>query len=238
MVVICIYNYYNYGKMVEVLIVDDEEHIREILKMNLELSGYKCIEAEDGEKAIEILEKTTPDIVLLDIMLPKKDGYQIADEFIKKDVPIIFLTAKENVLDKVKGLKLGAEDYIVKPFDSMELLARIEVVLRRRGKENNIFKYKNAEIDFSKRQVKVDNNEVELTSQEFNLLEVLIKKKNLALSRDTLLEKAWGYDYYGDTRTVDIHIQRLRKKLNWDEVINTVYKYGYRLEINKNEVIS
>ncbi|MBE5805787.1 MAG: response regulator transcription factor [Clostridiales bacterium] len=224
--------------MAKVLIVDDEEHIREILKMNLELSGYKCIEAEDGEKAIEILEKITPDIVLLDIMLPKKDGYQIADEFIKKDVPIIFLTAKENVLDKVKGLKLGAEDYIVKPFDSMELLARIEVVLRRRGKENNIFKYKNVEIDFSKRQVKVDNNEVELTSQEFNLLEVLIKNKNLALSRDTLLEKAWGYDYYGDTRTVDIHIQRLRKKLNWDEVINTVYKYGYRLEIDKNEVIS
>mgnify|MGYP003306447139 CR=1 FL=1 len=211
-----------------------------------EPSEFKCkalalkhiLEAEDGEKAIEILEKITPDIVLLDIMLPKKDGYQIADEFIKKDVPIIFLTAKENVLDKVKGLKLGAEDYIVKPFDSMELLARIEVVLRRRGKENNIFKYKNVEIDFSKRQVKVDNNEVELTSQEFNLLEVLIKNKNLALSRDTLLEKAWGYDYYGDTRTVDIHIQRLRKKLNWDEVINTVYKYGYRLEIDKNEVIS
>lgn len=219
--------------MKKVLIVDDEEEIREILRMNLELAGYECIEAEDGEKGVQILESQILDIVLLDIMLPKKDGFQIAEEIVKNDIPIIFLTAKENTMDKVKGLKLGADDYIVKPFDSMELLARIEAVLRRRGKSDDSFKYKNVKVDFSQRTVAIDGEFIELTSQEFNLLEVLIKNKNLALSRDFLVEKAWGYDYCGDTRTVDIHIQRLRKKLNWDNVIVTVFKYGYRLEINK-----
>ena len=219
--------------MKKVLIVDDEANIREIIKMNLELAGYECCEAEDGEKAIQLLNKIVPDIALLDVMMPNKDGFQISDEFVKRDIPIIFLTAKSNLTDKVKGLKLGADDYIVKPFEAMELLARIEVVLRRKGKEDNIFKYKNVEIDLSKREVLVDSKPVELTAQEFTLLEVLIKNKNLALSRDALLEKAWGYDYFGDTRTVDIHIQRLRKKLDWDDVIVTVYKYGYRLEIKK-----
>ena len=219
--------------MKKVLIVDDEEEIREILRMNLELAGYECIEADDGEKAVQILENESPEIILLDVMLPKKDGFQIAEEIVKKDIPIIFLTAKENTMDKVKGLKLGADDYIVKPFDSMELLARIEAVLRRRGKSDDSFNYKNVKVDFCKRKVELNNNQIELTSQEFNLLEVLIKNKNLALSRDFLVEKAWGYDYCGDTRTVDIHIQRLRKKLNWDNVIVTVFKYGYRLEIDK-----
>lgn len=219
--------------MKKVLIVDDEDEIREIIRMNLELAGYECLEADDGEKAIRILESEILDIILLDIMLPKKDGFQIAEEIVKKDIPIIFLTAKENVMDKVKGLKLGADDYIVKPFDSMELLARIEAVLRRRGKSDDSFKYKNVKVDFSQRTVAIDGEFIELTSQEFNLLEVLIKNKNLALSRDFLVEKAWGYDYFGDTRTVDIHVQRLRKKLNWDNVIVTVFKYGYRLEIDK-----
>lgn len=219
--------------MKKVLIVDDEANIREIIKMNLELSGYECYEAEDGEKAIEMLETLTPDIALLDIMMPNKDGFEVSDEFVKRDIPIIFLTAKANVNDKVKGLKLGADDYIVKPFEGMELLARIEAVLRRKGKNEEKFEYKNVTVDLAKREVLVNSNPVELTAQEFSLLEVLIKNKNLALSRETLLEKAWGYDYYGDTRTVDIHIQRLRKKLDWEDVIATVYKYGYRLEIKK-----
>lgn len=219
--------------MKKVLIVDDEANIREIIKMNLELAGYECYESEDGEKALQLLNEITPDIALLDVMMPNKDGFQISDEFVKRDIPIIFLTAKSNITDKVKGLKLGADDYIVKPFEAMELLARIEVVLRRKGKHDNIFKYENVEIDLSKREVCVNLKPVELTAQEFTLLEVLIKNKNLALSRDTLLEKAWGYDYYGDTRTVDIHINRLRKKLDWEDTIVTVYKYGYRLEIKK-----
>ncbi len=223
--------------MRKILIVDDEEKIRELIRINLELAGYECNEAEDGEDAISKLKEFNPDLALLDIMLPKKNGYEIAEEFIKKGVPIIFLTAKDSVTDKVKGLKLGAEDYIVKPFESIELLARIEVVLRRKGKDTDEFEYKNVKVNFSTREVWVNGLPVEMTAQEFTLLEVLIKNKNLALSREKLLESAWGYDYYGDTRTVDMHIQRLRKKLNWEDVIVTVFKYGYRLEI-KNEAIS
>ena len=218
--------------MRKILIVDDEEKIRELIRMNLELAGYECEEAEDGEQAVIKLKEFNPDLALLDIMLPKKNGYEIAEDFINADVPVIFLTAKDSVMDKVKGLKLGAEDYIVKPFESMELLARIEVVLRRRGKESDEFEYKNVKINFSTREVFVNGAPVEMTAQEFALLEVLIKNKNLALSREKLLESAWGYDYYGDTRTVDMHIQRLRKKLNWEDVIVTFFKYGYRLEIN------
>ena len=217
--------------MRKILIVDDEEKIRELIRMNLELAGYKCDEAEDGEIALEKLNKFSPDLALLDIMLPKKNGYEIAQSFIKQNVPIIFLTAKDSVTDKVKGLKLGADDYIVKPFESMELLARIEVVLRRTGKFSDIFEYRNIKVDFAKREVFKNNEKIEMTAQEFELLKVLIQNKNLALSREKLLESAWGYDYYGDTRTVDMHIQSLRKKLSWDEIIVTVYKSGYRLEI-------
>lgn len=217
--------------MRKILIVDDEEKIRELIRMNLELASYKCDEAEDGEMALEKLNKFSPDLALLDIMLPKKNGYEIAQSFIKQNVPIIFLTAKDSVTDKVKGLKLGADDYIVKPFESMELLARIEVVLRRTGKFSDIFEYRNIKVDFAKREVFKNNEKIEMTAQEFELLKVLIQNKNLALSREKLLESAWGYDYYGDTRTVDMHIQRLRKKLSWDDIIVTVYKYGYRLEI-------
>lgn len=217
--------------MRKILIVDDEEKIRELIRMNLELAGYKCDEAEDGEMALEKLNKFSPDLALLDIMLPKKNGYEIAQSFIKQNVPIIFLTAKDSVTDKVKGLKLGADDYIVKPFESMELLARIEVVLRRTGKFSDVFEYRNIKVDFAKREVFKNNEKIEMTAQEFELLKVLIQNKNLALSREKLLESAWGYDYYGDTRTVDMHIQRLRKKLSCDDIIVTVYKYGYRLEI-------
>ena len=140
--------------MKKILIVDDEYKIREIVRMNLELAGYECIEAGDGEEAIEIIGKQAIDLVLLDIILPKKDGYKIAEEFVKRNIPIIFLSAKETIADKVKGLKLGADDYIVKPFEAIELLARIEAVLRRKGNEDNIFKYLNVEVDLNARVVK------------------------------------------------------------------------------------
>lgn len=216
--------------MKKILIVDDENKIRELIKLNLELAGYNCIEAVDGDEAIKKIEEN-PDLVLLDIMLPGKDGYEISKKFVEKNIPIIFLTAKDSTLDKVSGLKLGAEDYIVKPFETLELLARIEVVLRRYNKEVAVFKYNNVEINFKERTVTKDSEIVELAMQEFELLETLVRNKNLALSREKLLELAWGYEYLGDTRTIDIHIQRLRKKLDWDNVIQTVYKYGYRLEI-------
>ena len=217
--------------MEKILIVDDEEKIRELIRMNLELAGFCCFEAEDGDKAINLLNEVNPDLVLLDIMLPNKNGYELAPSFISRNIPVIFLTAKDSVVDKVKGLKLGADDYISKPFESIELIARIEAVLRRTGKSSEKFSYKDVEVDFEKREVYLSNEKIDITAQEFELLEVLIKNKNMALSREKLLENAWGYDYLGDTRTVDMHIQRLRKKLNWDDVIITVYKYGYRLEI-------
>lgn len=206
--------------------------IRELIRLNLELAGYECFEAEDGDEALRKLEEVKPNLVLLDIMLPGKDGYEISQTFIEKQVPVIFLTAKDSTLDKVNGLRRGAEDYITKPFEAMELLVRIEVVLRRYNIASDMFTHKDIEIDFAKRIVKKHGEILDITMQEFQLLEVLIKNKNLALSREKLLENAWGYDYLGDTRTVDIHVQRLRKKLNWEDIIITVYKYGYRLEIN------
>lgn len=218
--------------MIKILVVDDESKIRELIKINLELAGYECFEAENGEKALEKLEKIRPNLVLLDIMLPGKDGYEVFEMLREKEIPIIFLTAKDSTLDKVKGLRMGAEDYITKPFEALELLARIEVVLRRNNIVNDVFSYNGIEIDFPKRIIKKDGKILDLTLKEFQLLEVLVRNKNLALSREKLLEKAWGYDYLGDTRTVDIHIQRLRKKLTWEDIITTVYKYGYRLEIN------
>ena len=218
--------------MIKILIVDDEVKIRELLKLNLELAGYVCILAQNGDEALNKIKQTRPDLILLDVMIPGKDGYEIFEMLREKEIPVIFLTAKDSTLDKVKGLRMGAEDYITKPFEALELLARIEVVLRRNHISNDIFLYNDVEIDFSKRMIKKEGNILELTSKEFELLEVLVKNKNLALSREKLLEKVWGYDYLGDTRTIDIHIQRLRKKLNWEDVIITVYKYGYRLEIN------
>lgn len=220
--------------MKKILIVDDEDKIRELIRVNLEIVGYECSEAEDGLKALDIVDKFKPNLVLLDIMLPGKDGFELVDEFIKRNIPVIFLTAKDSIVDKVKGLKLGAEDYITKPFEPMELLARVEVVLRRSSKGNETFKYKNLEIDFNERTVLMNGEEVELTAKEFELLEVLIRNKNLALSREKLLEMVWGYEYFGDTRTIDIHITRLRKKLDLEDSIITVYKYGYRFKMKED----
>ncbi len=220
--------------MKKILIVDDEDKIRELIRVNLEIVGYNCNEAEDGNKALDIVDSFKPDLVLLDIMLPGKDGFELVDSFIKRNIPVIFLTAKDSTIDKVKGLKLGAEDYITKPFDPMELLARVEVVLRRSSKTNETFKYKNLEIDFNERTVLMNGKEVELTTKEFDLLEVLIRNKNLALSREKLLEMVWGYEYLGDTRTIDIHITRLRKKLDLEDSIITVFKYGYRFKMKED----
>ncbi len=219
--------------MKKILIVDDEDKIRELIKVNLEIVGYVCSEAEDGNKAIEVVDTFKPDLILLDIMLPGQNGYELAPYFIKKNIPIIFLSAKDSTIDKVKGLKIGADDYITKPFETIELLARIETVLRRAGKHDELFVYGNLTVDFNKRIAYLNNEEVDLTAKEFELLEVLINNRNLALSREKLLETVWGYEYYGDTRTIDIHVQRLRKKLDLDNTIITIYKYGYRFVVDK-----
>lgn len=215
----------------KILIVDDEEKIRELIKLNLEIAGYECFEACDGEEAIKMCEKNNYDLVLLDIMMPKLDGYMVANKLVKQNIPIIFLSAKDSTLDKVKGLKIGADDYITKPFETIELLARVESVLRRNNKLNNVIHFKNINIDINSRIVYLNNEEINLTSKEYELLLVLVNNKNIALSREKLLELVWNYDYSGDTRTVDMHIKNLRSKLHLEDDIVTIHKYGYRLII-------
>lgn len=219
--------------MAHILVVDDEEVISDLIVMNLNMVGFTCSQAFNGQEALEAMNQAQFDLCLLDVMLPGKDGFQLIDKFKEANIPVIYLTAKNSLADRVKGLNLGAEDYIVKPFETLELIARIKVVLRRNGKDHKNFHLKDIEVSLTERAVIKNNVPVELAAQEFALLEVLIQNQNLALTRDQLLEAAWGYDYLGETRTVDMHIQRLRKKLDWEDVIKTVYKYGYRLEVPK-----
>ena len=216
--------------MARILIVEDEKAINTLIKKNLELVGHTCVCAFDGEAAFDEMERTVFDLILLDIMLPKLDGFEVF-EGLSKDVPTIFLTARGSVQDTVKGLKLGADDYIVKPFDMLELQARIESVLRRTGKADKLFKLGDVEVDLSSRRVLRSGGIVDFAPQEYLLIEALVGNRNIALSRDKLLQIAWGYDYEGDTRTVDVHIHNIRKKLGWEHSIKTVYKLGYRLEV-------
>jgi len=217
--------------MANILIVEDDNDINDLIVRNLELVGHSYLQAFDGIEAVKVASENQIDLILLDVMLPGMDGFEV----IKKipAVPVIFITAKDGLEHKLNGLSLGADDYIVKPFEMLELLARIEVVLRRAHKSETIFSLDSAVVNMTDRTVKVDDVEIDLSPQEFELLEVLVKNKNIALSRDKLLELAWGYDYVGETRTVDNHIQKLRSKLGWDERIKTVYKLGYRLEVKK-----
>ncbi len=219
--------------MGHILIVDDEKSISDLIVMNLAMVGHTSEQAFDGKEALERLRAGYFDLCLLDIMLPGKDGFELIDDFKKSNVPVIYLSAKSSLTDRVKGLNLGAEDYIIKPFETLELIARIDVVLRREGKNKNIFTYNKITVDLNKHLVLNDNQIIDLTAQEYLLLEALIQNQNLALTREQLLKIAWGYNYSGETRTVDMHIQRLRKKLEWEDIIKTVYKYGYRLEVRK-----
>ncbi|MCL2284857.1 MAG: response regulator transcription factor [Firmicutes bacterium] len=219
--------------MAYILIVEDEKAINNLIKKSLEKIGHTCKSVFDGESALAEIEMQEFDLILLDIMLPKQDGFEV----IKKIdfTPVIFLTARGALEDRIRGLKLGADDYIVKPFDMLELTTRVETVLRRTQKADLTFCLGNVKVDFAAKQVFLKDELVSFTPQEFWLIEVLIKNRNIALSRDKLLEIAWGYDYGGDTRTVDVHIHSIRKKLNWEDVIKTVYKLGYRLEVPKGK---
>lgn len=217
-------------KLEKILIVEDDLAISDLIKLNLKMVGYNIKQVFDGEKAIELIEKENFDLIILDIMLPKLDGFGVMDWIKDLEIPVIFLTAKDGLSDKVKGLKMGADDYIVKPFEAIELLARIEVILKRCGKRSHIIRFKDLEILTEERIVKKDGEVIDLTIKEFELLKILIQNKGIALSRDKILEKVWGYDYLGETRTVDMHIQKIRKKLKLFEEIKTVFKVGYRLE--------
>lgn len=214
-----------------ILIVEDEEPIAKMIAMNLTAANYETQIYYDGLEAKDALETThNYDLALLDVMLPGMDGFELLEVMKGYDIPVIFLTAKDDLLSKVQGLKGGAEDYIVKPFEVLELLVRIEKVLERSNKLSDTIKILNTEINFKEHTVRQDGKEVALKPMEFNLLAVLAKNKNIAISRENLLRMVWGTDFVGETRTVDVHIGQLRKKLCLGSHIKTVSKLGYRLE--------
>ena len=214
-----------------VLIVEDDEAIANLLYMDLSDEGYRCTCAGDGRKGADLLERNTDyDFILLDIMLPEINGYELLEYIKPMDIPVIFLTAKGTVQDRIHGLKMGADDYIVKPFQSGEVIARMETVLRRYGKNRKSLSFADVEVNMESRKAYQNGVEVELTVKEFDLLVELIQNKNVAQYRDRLYEKVWNEPFLGDTRTLDTHIQRLRKKLGWEDRIKTVFRIGYRLE--------
>lgn len=217
--------------MIKILIVDDEKPICDLIDMNLSAAGYSCTAVQDGLEAIDAVENNTFDLVLLDIMLPGADGYDVMDYIKPYKVPVIFISAKHEVRDRVKGLKLGADDYLVKPFDVTELLARVEAVLRRYNKAEKKLTVGEIDIDIEARRVTRAGNPVPLTSKEFDLLMLFAENRNVALFRENLYEKVWDDEYYANSRTLDLHVQRLRKKLGWEKNLVAVYKVGYRLEV-------
>lgn len=216
--------------MIRILIAEDEEPIANLLQKNLSRAGYDCIWAPDGQKAADLMEREGIDLVLLDVMLPGINGYELMEYARELMIPVIFLTALGTTKDKVKGLKMGADDYLTKPFEIVELLARVEAVLRRYHKTENRFQVFDILIDTASRQVTRNGEAIPLTMKEFDLLLLLVRNRNIALYQETIYENVWGGEYMGQSRTVDLHIQRLKKKLNWDSEITAVYKVGYRLE--------
>ncbi len=213
--------------MADILIVEDEASIRQVLRMHLTLVGHACREAEDAAAARAMLSGRAPDLALLDVMLPGEDGFSLCEAFTEQAVPVLFVTAKTAVADRVYGLRLGAHDYILKPFEPAELLARVENILRRAKKEERVARFGDLTVDLAARRVIRGGEEIALTALEFDLLAMFVRRRNTALSREELLSAVWGYDYAGETRTVDVHVQRLRNKIG-PEWIETVYKFGYR----------
>ena len=218
--------------MIKILVVDDEKPICDLIDLNLSASGYQCRTVQDGLEALNIIESEPFDLILLVIMLPGADGYDIMEYIRPMGIPVIFITAKHEVRDRVKGLKLGADDYLVKPFDVVELVARVEAVLRRYNKTDQILTAGDVSVDVEAHRVTKAGKPVELTNKEFGLLVLFIRNKNVALFRETLYEKVWEGEYFGDSRTLDLHVQRLRRKLGWEHSLVAVYKVGYRLEVS------
>jgi len=217
--------------MIKILIVDDEKPICDLIDINLTAAGYQCKAVQDGLQAIDLIEKENFDLILLDVMLPGADGYDIMEYIRPLKVPVIFITAKHEVKDRVKGLRLGAEDYLVKPFEVVELVARVEVVLRRFNKTQKLLQAGDVVVDVEARKVMKAGMPVVLTNKEYGLLVLFIRNKNVALFKENLYEKVWGDEYIADSRTLELHVQRLRKKMGWEHNLVAVYKVGYRLEI-------
>ena len=218
--------------MAKILIVEDDVNIAKMLEVTLSIGGYESERCDNGKKAVDLVTSQSYDLVLLDVMLPDMDGFKVIEYIDKEETAVIFLTALQDVMDKVKGLKLGAEDYIVKPFETVELLARIEVVLRRKHKSNNTIHYGDITMNIDEHTVKKGDDYVSLTPKEFDILAFFLQNQDIALTRERLLATVWGYEFMGETRTVDIHVQQIRKKMGLHNKLITIPKLGYRLERN------
>lgn len=215
-----------------ILIVDDEERIRQIIKEYCENEGYKVFEAEDGIEAIKRTKQEKIDLIILDIMMPKMDGITAYKEIKNKNIPTIILSARNEEYDKLLGFDLGIDDYLTKPFSPKELLARIKAILKRCNNLEDSFTYRTLKVDFKGHVVYIDEKEIKLTPKEYDLLVYFINNKNIALSRESLLSKIWGYDFFGDDRTIDTHIKMLRNNLGkYRNLIITVRGMGYKFEI-------
>ncbi len=217
--------------MIRILVVEDEKAINNLIYINLKAEGYECTQAYDGGEAAELIQNKSYDLILLDIMLPVMDGFELMEYIRPTNTPVIFITARTGVGDRIRGLKLGADDYIIKPFQIGELIARVEAVLRRMGRGNTEYKVLDVVIDTESHIVKKAGKVIDMTAKEFDLLLELVQHKNVALYREKLYERVWNEPFMGDTRTLDSHIGRLRKKLDWDDHIKTVFRIGYRLEV-------
>lgn len=214
--------------MAKLLIVEDDRKINELMVRTLSMNGHECLPVFTGKEAVLAARSQTIDLVLLDINLPDLDGFRVMEEL--GDIPAIYVTARNEIHDRVRGLDGGAEDYITKPFHIQELISRVRVVLRRYQREE-IVCFGAVKVDLKNCRVFLGDTEAVLTKREFELLKALVYNKNLTLTREQLINTAWGWDYDGEERTVDVHVQRLRKKLHLEAYIKTIYKIGYRLEV-------
>ena len=216
--------------MIKILVVEDEKPISDLIKLSLGKLGYSCDCAYDGMTGADMFDENAYDLVLLDIMLPEVDGFELLEYIKPLGVPVIIITAKGAVNDRVRGLRMGAEDYIVKPFEVLELQARVDVVLRRYNKKDSIITVGDLTIDTDAMQVVRNNEVVPLTRKEYDILLLFARNPGTALYRETIYERVWGGDYVCGSKTVDIHVQRMRKKVGWEHKLVAVNKVGYRLE--------
>lgn len=217
--------------MIKILVVEDERPISELIRLSLKKAGYSTACVYDGAEAAKLLDSESFDLVLLDVMLPKVSGFELMEYIRPLGIPVIFITAKNSLDDRVKGLRMGAEDYIVKPFEVMELLARVEVVLRRYQKTEEVLKVGGLTIDLRSHQAQRGDELIILTKKEWDLMMLFIQNANAALYRETIYERVWGGEYPVGSRVVDLHVQRLRKKIGWEDMLVTVNRIGYRLEV-------
>lgn len=217
--------------VLEVLIVEDEKPISNLIRLSLGQQGYTCTCAFDGAEAADLLEHRRFDLILLDVMLPEIDGFELMEYIRPMEIPVIFMTARGSVSDRVKGLRAGADDYIVKPFEVVELLARVDVVLRRYQKTEALLRVGGLEIDTYAMQVRRDGRDIKLTRKEYDLLLLFARNPRRALYRETIYERVWAEEFQYGSKTVDLHVQRLRKKVGWEAELQAVNKVGYRLEV-------